>query len=102
MQRDAASALYSAKDLINFLSCVHSTALDLLCVGDQLEAPDPGDDAYLTLLKDKGIDHERRYLERMRSDGRSLREIEPSESLDAMSEVTRQAMRDGIDVIYQG
>lgn len=102
MQRDAANTLYSATDLINFLSCVHSTALDLLCVGDQLEAPDPDDDAYLTLLKKKGIDHERRYLERKRSEGRTLCEIELSLPLDAKGEATRQAMRDGVDVIYQG
>jgi predicted RecB family nuclease len=102
MQRDAANALYSATDLINFLSCVHSTALDLLCVGDQLEAPDADDDAYLALLKDKGLDHERQYLESIRAKGRSVREIQESGSLDTMAEATRQAMRDGVDVIYQG
>src|SRR5688572_13945419 len=102
MQRDAANALYSAKDLLNFLSCAHSTALDLLCLGRQLDVPPDDDDPFLSLLKQKGTDHERRYLERLRAEGRSVREIERSESLDAMAEATRQAMRDGVDVIYQG
>src|SRR5688572_303326 len=102
MQRDAANALYSAKDLLNFLSCAHSTALDLLCLGRQLDVPPDDDDPFLSLLKQKGTDHERQYLERLRAEGRSIREIERSESLDAMAEATRQAMRDGVDVIYQG
>ena len=101
MQRDATSALYSAKDLLNFLSCAHSTALDLLCLGRQLDVPPNDDDPFASLLKAKGTDHERRYLERLRAEGRSICEIERSDSLDDMAEATRQAMRDGVDVIYQ-
>ena len=102
MQRDASSTLYSAKDLLNFLSCVHSTALDLRCLGGTIDVPADEDDPFLSLLKKKGTDHERRYLERLRTEGRSIREIERSESLNEMGDATRRAMRDGVDVIYQG
>ena len=102
MQRDGSNLLYAAKDLLNFLSCVHSTALDLGCADGQLDAPVTDDDAYLALLKDKGNAHERQHLESIRSAGRSLREIDRSDPLDAQAEATRQAMREGVEVIYQG
>jgi uncharacterized protein len=94
--------LYSAKDLINFLGCAHNTALDLLHISGQVADPESQDDDYLEVLKAKGVEHERRYLETLRGEGRSVREIARVASLDAMAEATRQAMRDGVDLIYQG
>lgn len=102
MQRDATTVLYAAKDLLNFLGCAHSTALDLLHLSGGLAVPGGTADRYLGLLKDKGIEHERRYLDSIRSEGRSVREIERVNSVEEMAEATRQAMRDGADVIYQG
>jgi uncharacterized protein len=102
MQSDGAAVLYSAKDLINFLGCHHSTALDLEVAARALSAPENVEDAYLALLQDKGNAHERTYLEKLKAEGRSVREIERVKSLDDMTEATRQAMRDGVDVIYQG
>src|SRR5687767_11445760 len=102
MQRDATGALYSAKDLLNFLSCVHCTALDLRCAGGAVDTPAENSDPYLDLLKRKGNEHEQRYLESVRANGCSVREIARVESIDTMAEATRQAMRDGVDVIYQG
>ena len=102
MQSDGAAVLYSAKDLINFLGCQHSTALDLEVAAQALSAPEDVEDAYLALLQDKGNAHERTYLEKLKAEGRSVREIERVKSLDEMTEATRQAMRDGVDVIYQG
>jgi uncharacterized protein len=102
MQSDGSGVLYSAKDLINFLGCQHSTALDLDVAARVLHAPDEAEDAYLELLKDKGNDHERAYLATLKAQGKSVREIARVDSLDEMTEATRQAMRDGVDVIYQG
>ena len=102
MQRDSTGALYSAKDLLNFLSCVHCTALDLRCAGGAVNAPAEKADPYLDLLKRKGNEHEQRYLESVRANGCSVREIARVASIDTMAEATRQAMRDGVDVIYQG
>src|SRR5215475_1067260 len=102
MQADGSGVLYSAKDLINFLGCQHSTALDLDVAARVLHAPEETEDAYLQLLKEKGNAHERAYLDKLKAEGKCVREIERAETLDEMTEATRQAMRDGVDVIYQG
>ena len=94
--------LYSATDLLNFLGCTHATALDFKLMGDALAAPTSNDDAYLEILKEKGLDHEHLYLEKLRAAGRVVVEIERDDSIEAMADRTRQAMRDGADVIYQG
>lgn len=102
MQTDGTSLLFSAKDLINFLGCRHSTALDLEVATGALNAPDDTEDPYLKLLQAKGNAHERAHLEKLTSEGRSIREIERVASQHEMTEATRHAMRDGVDVIYQG
>jgi predicted RecB family nuclease len=94
--------LYSATDLLNFLGCTHATALDFEVMGRALAAPASQDDGYLEILKEKGLDHERLYLEQLKAEGRVVVEIAHDPSIEAMAERTRQAMRDGADVIYQG
>ena len=39
--------LYSAKDLLTFLGCTHSTALDLQLAGGAIAPDDDEDDPYL-------------------------------------------------------
>src|SRR5690349_10627315 len=102
MPSDATRVLYSAKDLINFLGCEHSTALDLELRAGRLPSPKPAEDEYLDLLKEKGLAHERAFLETLRRQGKTIREIDRGPSFEAMTEATRQAMRDGDEVIYQG
>src|SRR6266498_3234166 len=92
--------LYSATDLLNFLGCTHATALDLELMGGTLAAPTREDDTYLEILKQKGLDHEHLYLEKLKAEGRAVVEIERDHSIDAMADRTRQAMRAGADVIY--
>src|SRR5688572_3666958 len=100
MKHSAAGVLFSAKDLINFLGCEHSTALDVQVANQVIGAPAEVEDEYLDLLKAKGIEHERAYLASLKASGKSVREIVRVDSLDEMSEATRQAMRDGVEVIY--
>lgn len=102
MQSDGTSVLFSAKDLINFLGCRHSTALDLRVVAQTLRAPESAEDPYVALLQTKGTTHEKAYLERLKAEGRTVREIARVNSMDEMTQATRQAMRDAVDVIYQG
>src|SRR5688572_1810847 len=94
--------LYSATDLLNFLGCTHATALDFQVMGRTLAAAPSQDDAYLRILGEKGDEHERLYLEKLKTEGRSVVEIERVDSVEIMVEQTRNAMRDGADVIYQG
>jgi hypothetical protein len=53
--------LYSASDLVNFLGCNHCTALDLRQLVSPVELPP--DDQQAVLLQQKGMVHERSYLD---------------------------------------
>ena len=61
---------FSATDLVNFLGCRHATYLDVLDLANP--APPSLDDPFLALLRAKGLAHERRYLETLRSEGREV------------------------------
>ncbi|HEX2722083.1 MAG TPA: TM0106 family RecB-like putative nuclease, partial [Gemmatimonadaceae bacterium] len=94
--------LYSASDLLNFLGCTHASALDVEAMGERIRRPGKSDDAYLAILSEKGMDHERRYRDKLEAAGRDVVEIDREESIENMAQRTRKAMRDGVDVIYQG
>ena len=101
------SRRYSPKDLIAYLEgdfaawmeraalergrgrAIHEDAARL--------APDP-DDPELGLLKRAGIEHEKRFLQRLLTEGRRVVEI-PEDG--PRSEKTLEAMRAGVEVIYQ-
>jgi uncharacterized protein len=92
--------IFSATDLVTFLGCRHATFLDRR----QLDDPVPlgPDDPYLKLLQEKGHEHERAYLEKLRAQGLGIVEIPGEGSLEERTERTRAAMAGGADVIYQG
>jgi predicted RecB family nuclease len=94
--------LYSATDLLNFLGCSHSTALDLGVLDGTGSPWNEKKDEYLELLGEKGLEHEQAYLAKLKADGRIVIEIKKDDSLETMAEATRKAMRDGVDVVYQG
>src|SRR5688572_18041816 len=94
--------LYSATDLLTFLGCRHSTALDREVLGGSAGFPDQGEDEYLGLLKKKGLEHEQAYLETLRAESASITEIARIDSIEEMAAQTRAAMMQGKDVIYQG
>lgn len=100
MQRRDAVTLYSASDLVNFLGCTHATVLDLAQLDNPVKLPP--DDEQTQLLQEKGLEHERAYLERLRNDRRVIVEIDGDADVDEKAARTRAAMRDGADVIYQG
>jgi predicted RecB family nuclease len=98
--------LYSATDLLNFMGCDHASALDMQVMSEGLSRPKGEDDAYLAILIEKGNEHELAYLEKLRAEGKSIVEIKDDPStpttIEEKVERTRQAMADGVDVIYQG
>jgi predicted RecB family nuclease len=63
-----------------------------------LEAQDP----LLGLLREKGLAHERRYLEALRGQGRTVMEISGRGALGDRHAATAAAMGGGAEVIYQG
>ena len=100
MQRRNGSTLYSASDLVNFMGCTHATVLDLRHLVAPVELPPDGDQA--KLLQERGLEHERAYLKRLREQGLATVEIDGDGSIEEKSERTRAALRSGADVIYQG
>jgi uncharacterized protein len=92
--------VFSASDLVTFLGCRHATVLDRRRLDDP--APLAEDDPYLKLLQEKGLEHERAFREKLLADGRQVVEIPNEGSLEERTERTREAMRAGTDVIYQG
>lgn len=92
--------LFSATDLVNFLACRHVSFLDRRNLNDP--ALFAKDDAYLMLLQKKGIEHEQRYLETLRCNGRQVVEIASDDSLEHRVQRTKAAMASNVEVIYQG
>jgi predicted RecB family nuclease len=95
--------LLSPTDITHYLACPHLTTLELQAARGGLERPERTEDA--DLLTKKGEAHEAAYLERLRSEGRDVREIEverDADGFEAAAAATRRAIEDGVDVIYQG
>jgi predicted RecB family nuclease len=87
----------SPSDLNNFLACEHRTALDLARArGEILLQRIPRPDA--ELIAERGREHERAHLERLRERGLEVAQIEPGEGA---AEATLEAMKAGADVIHQ-
>lgn len=93
--------MHFATDLANFLACRHITALDRAAEAGEVSR-DFYDDPGLKLLKELGLRHEQAYLSELQSHGRTVVTIPTENSLwsDA-ADLTREAMREGVDVIYQ-
>jgi predicted RecB family nuclease len=89
--------ILSPSDLNNYLACEHRTALDLARArGEILLQRIPRPDA--ELIAERGREHERDHLERLRGQGLEVVAIEPG---DGAAEATQAAMQAGPDVIHQ-
>lgn len=92
--------LFSATDLMRFMGCAHATALDLMRLRG--EGPTPGEDTEdAALLQKQGDAHEAAHLERLKTEGKCVVEIERG-SLAQDSEATRVALAGGPEVVFQG
>ncbi len=102
MQRLDGRLVLSPTDLTKHLACPHITTLDLQAVDRPASAATP-DDA-LQLILDRGIAHERRYLDGLLVAGRTVVQIEGGYAADGRREAERrtlEAMHSGAEVIYQ-
>jgi predicted RecB family nuclease len=96
----------SASDLVGYLACDHLATLELGRAKGLWERPPRREDPELALLQERGLAHEDAYLERQRAAGRSIHEIalrdpQTPDELRAAEGETLDAMRRGVDVIYQ-
>src|SRR4051812_32273249 len=88
--------LFSASDLMRFMGCRHATTLDLAHMNKT--GPKPREDSEdAALLQKQGDAHERRHLEKLRADSRSVAEI-PRGDLEADVAATREALSAGPDI----
>ena len=109
MQDLDGTTVYSATDLVGFLACEHLTTLDRVALTGAISAEDRVDEE-LEVLRERGEEHERRYLADLESRGHTVVEgrhprrdgdRNDRAQLEADAELTRDLMRRGADVIYQ-
>jgi predicted RecB family nuclease len=99
MKRTGDELRLAASDITTFSECAHATGLDqAVALGQRPRAkfvPDPS----AQVLADRGNAHEKAYLAAVRA-SRVVEEI-PEQAEDA-AQLTLDAMRRGVEVIYQG
>src|SRR5215472_5049524 len=90
--------LFFATDLTNFLACRHLMALERLAAHDLAKRPF-FDDPMLEILRERGLDHERAYVQHLAHSGRTVVEIDKQSPV--AFDKTMSAMQDGIEVVVQ-
>ncbi|MFD1056693.1 TM0106 family RecB-like putative nuclease [Terrabacter terrigena] len=104
MQRIDGHLVLSPTDLTKHVACAHITTLDLAALD---AAPGrggrpSGTDDSLNLVFAKGLEHERAYLDRLVAEGRVVEDIAALALRGPAAEAaTVDAMRRGVDVVYQ-
>jgi uncharacterized protein len=91
--------LYSAGDLVGYLECRHLTTLSLTHLETPLKRA--VDDESAKLVQEMGFAHESAYLESLRASGLKIHEVTDKGSSADLAHATREAMREGHDVIFQ-
>lgn len=87
----------SASDISRFLGCHHRTGLDLAVAFGELSPPD-WVDPLMKVLSERGLNHEQRYAEELRSQGLETLDLAEHQGYSGV-EPTVQAMRRGVPVI---
>ena len=91
----------SATDLSNFLGCRHRTGLDLAVAYGKRERHYQ-DDPLLELLWQRGLEHEKRFVESLRGEGRTVVDLGSLDDPVERVAATLEEMVKGTDVIVQG
>ena len=96
--------VFSPTDLVGFLSCDHLARLDHAAFDKLVHRPKRPDEE-LELLIAKGLEHEKRYLAQLQSQGLKVTEIVMTDRSEVglleARDRTIEAMARGDDVIYQ-
>ena len=99
--------VYAATDLVGYLACEHLTQLERAALAGLTKRPERNDPE-LDIIRKRGFEHERRFLADLRSEGRSVVEIDLDGSIEdrgdqlrAAAAATIEAMAQGPDVIFQ-
>src|SRR5258708_19240334 len=101
MQQVGKEIRFSASDLVGHLDCHHLTALDAAVARGSLSKPKIWDPVLHTLVE-RGLAHERQYVEALKESGVSVVEV-PGGGINASQvDQTLDAMRAGAGIIVQG
>ena len=103
MERTSQGTLVlSPSDLTGFLACEHLTALAVQVADDVIQKPKV-DNPQFDLITRKGDEHEHAYLEQLRAEGKTVVDIDFDwGDWNEAQQRTLDAMRSGVDVVYQG
>jgi predicted RecB family nuclease len=100
MYRHGDQIVLSPTDVTKHLTCAHITTLNMLKLDGHASTSEP--DEALELIFRLGLEHEADHLERLRAGGLSVVEIPGRGTRPEREAATLEAMRAGVDVIYQG
>ena len=107
MQSIDGRPVYAATDLVAYLACEHLTGLERAALAGLVKRP-MRDDPELDIIRQRGFEHERRFLADLQADGRQAVTIELDGSIEdrgdqlrAAAAATIEAMAAGSDVIFQ-
>src|SRR5438132_644850 len=93
--------MFSATDIANFLACQHLTTLDLAERAGEISKPFFADPS-VELLRKLGLDHEQKYLERLREKtALAVVEIPAGVPVTDAAGRTVDALCQGVDIVYQ-
>ncbi|HEU4451029.1 MAG TPA: TM0106 family RecB-like putative nuclease [Gaiellaceae bacterium] len=103
MHSHAGRLTFSPSDLTGYLACRHLTQLERRVALGLLAKP-AAENPEAELVKRKGEEHERAYLDRLRAAGRTVKEIslEPDLDWERAARETEEAIQAQTDVVYQG
>jgi uncharacterized protein len=99
MHMDGTVLRLAATDIANHLACRHLTQLDRSVAEGRRAAP-AWRDPSLALLQQRGLLHERAYIDHLRAAGLSIVELGTDKARPSVDQ-TVAAMRDGADAIVQ-
>ncbi|MCE2859714.1 MAG: TM0106 family RecB-like putative nuclease, partial [Oxalobacteraceae bacterium] len=100
MQKINGQVVFSASDVVHFMECEHLSALDRLHLDAPMARAKDSEEA--ALVQNRGFEHERAYLQKAKERAVSYIDIATvGESRDARVEATIDAMKRGVDLIYQ-
>jgi len=100
MHLQRSELILSATDLSNFLACRHRTGLDMAAAHGVKTRPHQ-DDPLLEILWQRGLDHEKWYVETLRTPETTVVDLGDIGDPVERVEQTRDAMARGVDVIVQ-
>ena len=93
------AATLSATDLANHLSCRHLTTLDLSLAKGEAAQPS-WDNPHAVVLQQRGLEHEKAYIESLRSRGLTVFDLSNGAE-EGATEATWAAMQSGAQAIVQ-